>query len=905
MLEAGSQIGSYEIVREIGRGGMGVVHLAHDTKLDRDVAIKALPDDVAGDADRLARFQREAKLLASLHHSNIAAVYGLEECEGKSYLILEYVDGEDLSKRVRRGPLPVDEALEIARQIAEALEAAHEKGIIHRDLKPGNIRLTADGQVKVLDFGLAKALSEGGSSISEMAGQPTMTADESPTIPGAILGTAGYMSPEQARGKAVDRRSDIFSFVCVLYEMLTGRRTFPGENATDTIGATLHAEPSWDALSPKTPQAIRVLMRRCLAKDCNRRLQSIADARIELQECIESGGEMLLPTEGAAPRARSVLIPWVLVGVLAVALLYAVTRPRDTAPSDSPMKASPAARDEVTFPAGIEFGWRRTSSLLSNVGYSRLIAVSPDGTQIVYSGQQEHEAQLYLKARGAYESLPIRGTQNARSPFFSPDGSMIGFLDGDTVRKVRLPGGAPVPICRVQSLSFDAAWLRDGTIVFSSDSGLWRVSDQGGDAEPLTAPDLEAGERGHCFPHAYPDGNSILFTIATDRGMHAALLSQEDRTWKIIRRNAADARYVKSGHLVFARGSEILAAAHDPAYPSARAEAVPIERDAHTAAGMGGVVVTHFATSDTGLVAFPPRAPQPENDALVWVDVQGNEMKEIFSGPGYWMHPRLSPDGDRILFDIRTNDGMCDLHIYDIERGQNNRLTFNGSSFDSEWSPDGTMIAHCAGDRYGRAIFVRAADGTGTPKMILESRVGDYPHLSDWLDDGTTLMYFDNYADGIWITNADGTGEARRILNSPQNDRWGMVSPDGTLITYVLDVSGRIEVFVQRYPGLGPRHRVSIDGGREPLWGPDSRTLYFRCSGTMYQATIETDPELNSSEPKALFDVDDRYDAAESGHQHFDVDRDEPRFLMVRHGQWYRPNTTTLKMLKSEGVVGR
>ncbi|MCH8824150.1 MAG: serine/threonine-protein kinase [Planctomycetes bacterium] len=892
MTTPGSKIGPYEITREIGRGGMGVVYLARDTKLDRDVAIKCLPDELADDADRLARFEREAKLLASLNHPNIATIHGLEEVDGKRYLVLEYIEGETLEERLRKGAIPVDEVLVIACQIAEAIEAAHSKGIIHRDLKPANIKFTADEHVKVLDFGLAKALDDQAHTESEIANSPTIIADHSPTLAGVVLGTAGYLSPEQARGKPVDKRCDIFAFGCILYEMLCGKCLFAGDTVSDSIGATLHKEPDWDAVKSNVPSTIHLLLHRCLAKDRNLRLQSIGDARVELQDV--AGAENVLGSSVTQTRHKNLLLvalPWVVCGILAIFLLSTLI-PRSNDVSVKPLQIT---KRIITLPQGTSINWRGTKDTWSKIGFSQLLAISRDGRRIIQTVQKGRRTSLYLKDDGDYAPKEIPGTEGARGAFFSPDGQWIGFsaeIQAQSILlKVRLPGGVPQPICVVNTPAFDATWLDDNSIVFSTDLGLRRISADGGEIEELTRVDISGGERGHHFPHIIPNTDTVVFTLVDESGQHAALISLADKKITIIKPNATNARFSETGHLVYARKGELLATPYNPDDPLSIGTEVPIAREVQTTPGQGGAIVHLFATSQTGVLIYAPRADPPEPDALVWVDHQGNE-EPIVSGDGLWMHQRLSPNGDAILLNRLMSDGMFDLYIYDFKSDQINWLTETGQVYDAEWSPNGSKVCFNTLESYGRSLKMRSTDRSGPALTVFEGSVSR-PHFCQWSAIDSTLVFFDRSSiRGVWMsTSEDGRWPPlREVINTPLREAWAQISPDGKLIAYVgFGKEGR-DVYVQNYPERVKLLRVSQDGGGEPRWAPDSRTLYFRELGKIYKAKIVTDPIINVDDLITM-PFEDVYDSAASGHQHYDLSLDGTKFLMVKHGRRYRPNT--------------
>ncbi len=883
MTTGAEHVGPYEVTRELGRGGMGVVYLAHDPKLDREVAIKVLPEAFARDKERLLRFEREAKLLASLNHTNIAAIHGFEEADGKKFLVLEYVEGETLATRIKRGALPVDEALEVCKQIAEALEAAHEKGIIHRDLKPSNVMVKPDGTVKVLDFGLARAMADDSGSTSIAAESPTITADY--TKPGVVLGTAPYMSPEQARGRPLDKRTDIWSFGVILYECLTGSMLFHGETASDSMGAIMHREPDWSALPAETPPTVQLLLRRCLAKDRRRRLQAIGDARVELEEARSAEELFAADTVQARSNRRIVAaLPWVFCCVLALVVFIILVRRSD---ERAPQVVNSIKKSVLTVPPNKSINWRGAQDSWSTVGFSQLLAISRDGRRLILTVQEGRRTSLYLKDEEDFVPSKVTGTDDARGAFFSADGLWVGFLVENLMQKVRLPGGTAQPICEVNSSAFDATWLDDGTIIYSSDHGLRRVSSDGVELQTLTTIDINAGVWGHHFPHVIVGTRSIIFTLTTDTGQHAALLSLDDSSWRILKRHATDARYVEGDYLVFARNGELLASPYNPADPMTVGIESSIVRGVQTTPGQGGAVVHLFATSQTGVLMYAPRVDPPEPDALVWVDHEGNE-EEIVREPGRWFHQRLSPNGERILFNSFTSDGMLDLYIYDLQRDQFNRLTRNGHTYDAEWSPDGRTVCFNSLDTQGRSAYLIPTDFSGPARKIVDG-LGARPHLCQWSDDGSTLVFFDRSSrGGLWTTSPDGGEKPRELMNSPLGEAWAQISPDGRLIAYVGFDSGRRDIYVQAYPELGPRIRVSKTGGGEPRWAHDSRTLYFREAGKIFKASIATEPSLDVT-TVATLPIAGVYDSAASGHQHYDLSADSTKFLMVKHGRRSRP----------------
>jgi Tol biopolymer transport system component len=884
-LEAGQSIGPYQVTASLGAGGMGEVYRATDTNLNREVAIKVLPDDFAGDGDRLSRFQREAHLLAALNHPNIAAIYGLEHFGDRQCLILELVEGLTLAERLADGQMPVDETLQIAGQMAGALEAAHEKGIIHRDLKPENVKITPDGMVKVLDFGLAKAEpAPGVDSRVNLSRSPTVPLAE--TRDGVILGTVPFMSPEQARGRPVDKRTDIWSLGCVVYECLTGRRVFQGATTTDVLAQIVTHEPDFDLLPAGTPAVLVALLRRCLVKDPRRRLRDAGEFRIAVEEH-ESGRDSGITPVPSAHRPRSAarqLFPlWVLVIVLVAALAWSLAG-RRPAPAQNP---TVTARWSIPLPLATRLGLPGPGGRFD---YSSLVAISADGERIAYTAQGwERSVEVYVRSMDAVQPQRIQGATNGRGLFFSPDGEWLGFLSSETIQKVALSGGAPQTICEIgRVVSFDASWSPDGeTIVFATDDGLWQVSAEGGQPLQLTEPDAVKKEVGHHTPWFLPDGSGVLFTVSETPETHLALLSLATNAWEIIARNAAQGILLGRDRLVFARAGEILAAPFDLGEGRMTGPAATVLQGVHTSPGLGGVVLTHYDISATGTLVFIPAGTTEEEDQLLWVDHDGKETL-ITSGPGTWVHPRLSPDGRRVSLDIHSPQGMRDVHIYDLERGLDRHLTSNGISWESAWRPDGQQIAVMSGAPAGRwSLFVAPTDFSGPPELLMQQ---DYAVPAQWLASGEALLYTD-LGGGVWKLPLTGAGDQRipeKILGSSGRERHAILSSDQRWMAYTADEGGHRQVFVQSFPEPGPKHQVSIAGGGEPVWSPDGRHLYFRDQDQMLVSDISYGP-FTAGPPRLLFKGE--YDAApRTGHQHYDISLDGKLFLMVKHGEAAGPD---------------
>jgi len=816
-LAPGTRVGFYEIVAPLGAGGMGEVYRARDSRLKRDVALKVLPEGVAADRERLARFQREAELLASLNHPNIAQVYGIEG----NALVMELVDGEDLAKRLARGPIAIDEALPIAKQIAEALESAHDAGIVHRDLKPANVSVREDGTVKVLDFGLAKAMDPGPamSSAPLVSGSPTVTSP-TPTMGGVILGTAAYMAPEQARGKAVDRRADIWAFGVLLYEMITGRRPFRGETLSDTIASVLTCDPDLSVIPAATPHAVRTLIERCLQRDPKLRLRDIGEARIVLSA----------PGEGSrapmsSPASRDSRWP-VGAGVLgaaliAIAIFFAARLLWFRAPSavDSPMLTLGIDTGSDTSIAGV--GWVG----LNWVGPAAVL--SPDGQSLVFiaRGPSGGRWQLFVRRLNRLEASPLAGTEGAYAPFFSPDGSSVGFFANGRLLKVVLSGGTVTPICPVEDAR-GGAWSQDGTIVFAPrpDGPLFRVSSAGGDPSQATRLDEQAGEITHRWPPFLPGGKSCLFTAHGNVGAahegHVIVQKGTERT--LVQRGAIFGRYAPSGDLLYVNGGKLFAAAFDPDRLQVTGRAVPVADDIATALISG---TAQYAFSDTGVLAYR-RARNPKR-LLQWMDRSG-QLQPMRSVSAEYQEARFSHDGSRLLLTV-SDGSQSDIWSYDIAADALNRLTFYADNDRSGiWSPDGTHIVYASWrpDVGTFNLFVQRATGGGEPQRLTTSKNLQAP--MDWHPSGKFIVFTEERSGSgsdlmllpidIGANGLAKVGSAEELIVTPAHEDTGRFSPDGKWIAYTSDESGRNEVYVRPFPGPGGRWQVSTDGAEWIEW---------------------------------------------------------------------------------------
>ena len=725
-LAAGDRLGAYEIVALLGAGGMGEVYRARDTRLKREVAIKILPQAFANDADRLARFQREAELLASLNHPSIACVFGLEQTGGHNAIVLELVEGDTLADRIARGPLPLDEALPIAKQIAEALEAAHERGVIHRDLKPDNVKVRPDGTVKVLDFGLAKAMEPAGSA-PNVSQSPTVTTPAM-TQAGIILGTAAYMSPEQARGQIVGKQADIWAFGCVLYEMLTGTRAFGGEDATEIIAAVVKIEPNWAALQPDTPPAIRTLIKRCLEKDRKARIGDASTLRYVLSDVAGETTTVSAATSHARSAGSWPALPWVVAAALGVGLVLVVAL-------REPWQKVPPAPLSLSVELGADASF-------SNPGTGAATILSPDGAVVAFVAQKGGggSRQLYVRRLNQLQATPLSGTDDAESPFFSPDGQWIAFFADGKLKKISVTGGAAVTLCDAPN-GRGGAWGEDGTIVFSPDASpgvsLLRVSSAGGKPEPLTS--LAEGEVTQRWPQVLPGGKAVLFTSNSHTGNafdDANLVVQPLPTGarKVVQRGGYYGRYLPSGHLVYIHDGTLFAAPFDLDRLEVTGQPVPALEGVASNAVSGGA---QFAVSASGTLVYLPGQSAGSGRPIHWMDHEGKTTL-LRATPSNWFNLHFTPDGRRLAMQI--NEGR--IWVYEWARDTLTRLTFDTASSENPvWTPDGRRIvfgSSPAGTSMPNLYWQRA-DGTGDAQRLTESKNAQLP--ASWHPSGKFLAF--------------------------------------------------------------------------------------------------------------------------------------------------------------------
>ena len=849
----GKTLGNFTLETQIGAGGMGVVYQAKDQKLGRDVAIKVLPEEFAKDAERVARFQREAKLLASLNHPNIAAIHGLEEDSGIHFLVLELVEGQTLAERIKSDPVEVEEGLKLGLQIAEALEAAHEKGVIHRDLKPANIKVTPEGKVKVLDFGLAKAFA-GEQADLNLSNSPTLSV--AATQQGVILGTAAYMSPEQARGKEVDKRADIWAFGVVLFEMLAGRQVFTGDTVSDTLASVLAREPEWQSLPLNLHSRIRLLLERCLEKDPKNRYSGISDARVDIQKVLtDPGGVFAQPIAGEEAKMKmQQTLPLIATAIVLTAIIASVAvwllKP---APPPEPRQVH---RYNYPLPEG-----QRAS---------RGLAISRDGAKLVFATNQ----QLYIKNSDELEATPIQRTEGAQNPFFSPDGQWIGYSSGGflggQLQKIPVAGGVPTVLCDVAGSIYGASWDTDDMIVFAVQNEIMKVSTIGGTPEPIVEP-----EELTAYPQMLPDGKTLLITRGSDAAIdsHVELLSLESGERKKLFRNIGAARYLPTGHIVFTFDNNLYAAPFD-------LDTWEVGRQVPVIEGVG-----LWAISDEGTLVRAPGNPYsyfepidqlslPQN-TLVWVDRDGNE-EPLAVDPDNYTGLRISPDKTKVALVVGPANpwnpawGQSDIWILDLIRGPMTQLTFfEGTDAAPVWTLNNKQIIF-ASDRKEGGIYIKAANVTGEAEEIFS--MSDRRLVPTSLSsDGKTLLFTesDRQNDALYLDSArnydiaalsmEGEPERKVLLNKEHSESNARISPDVRYIVHESHESDQWNVYLRPFPDVNKdRWPVSIkNGGEYPIWSPDGRELYYLTRAdreiTVMAVTVETEPSLRLGNPETLF----------------------------------------------------
>jgi serine/threonine protein kinase/Tol biopolymer transport system component len=867
----GRQIGSFTVHSLLGAGGMGEVYRAHDTRLGRDVAIKILPAVWLVDAERRARFDREARTLASLNHPHIGAIYGIEDVDDSRALVLELVEGPTLADRIVTGALPIREALLIASQIADALDAAHQSGIVHRDLKPANIKIRPDGQVKVLDFGLAKAA---GISTARDATQ-AMTANVA-TEHGVVLGTVAYMSPEQARGAPVDKRTDVWAFGCVLYEMLTGLAPFARRTSSDSIAAILEHEADLQKLPASTPRAIVRLLRRCLEKDVGPRLRDMGDVRSEIDEARAdlSGTYRAASTSSASSRRWPLIVAAtaLLSAALAAATAWMLKPASET-------RSPPLVRLTATLPDG---------DVLGNLDLP--VTISPDGRTIVYAASHGDKVpQLFVRAIDSNAVTPLADTEGAYSPFFSPDGRSIGFFALGKLKKVLMAGGGSATICDAPR-AMGGAWGRDDTIYFApiNTSGLWSVPAAGGTPREFSHVNRQKGEVSHRFPQVLGDGKTVLFTVWTGPGWdekHLAIQVGDEAHRQIIP-GASTGRYVNTGHVVYSKAGALLVAPFDLASQKFTGPPVTlVDRTSETESE-----AAQYAISESGTLVSVPSPAQIFERKLVWVRRDGT-VEATGAPPAAYTDPAVSPDGRFAAISIQGPTQT--LWVFDFARSTMTTLPSNGSSQAPVWTADGKRLVY-RGTRAGyRNLFWRSADGASDEERLTTS---DTLHTPSPLSrDGAFVLFSDigsDTASDIWILDLRPQSAARQMLKSRFNEVSPAVSPDGHWLAYLSDESGRTELHLRTFPAGGGKIVISNDGAAEPRWSRDSRELFYRNGDRMMAVPIGPS---GPGTPHVVFEG--RYQTTDTGVGGYDVAPDG-RFLMIQ------PAASTAKASRINVVLG-
>jgi len=814
-LSAGTRLGPYEILDAIGAGGMGEVYRARDSRLGRDVALKVLPEAFARDPDRMVRFEREAKVLASLNHPNIASLYGLEESNGARALVMELVEGPTLSARIQQGSLPLAEALPVAKQIAEGLEYAHERSIIHRDLKPSNVKLTPEGQVKILDFGLAKAL-EGESTEEELRNSPTLSA--AATRAGVLLGTAAYMSPEQARCKRVDRRTDIWAFGCVLYEMLSGLLAFGGETTSDILACVIRAEPDWSSLPASVPSRLRELLRRCFQKDPKQRLQAIGEARVTIEELLAGSPDVTAftaPTD-AHLKLRERLAWSTAVALLAIAaLLLAIGYF-----SSMPKPAQPVV-SQIGAPENTKF-------VLAGMSAGPPV-VSPDGNWLAFAARGADGRQvLWLRSLDGITEQPLAGTEGATFPFWSSDSRSLAFFANGKLNRIDASGGPLLALCDAVS-GRGGSWGPDGTILFALLSGpIFRVPASGGTPQPITKLTGSLNQFSHRWPQFLPDGKHFLFlgqaTSSGDSTMYAGSLDSGEP--KVLLRNESNAIYAPPGYLLFLRQETLLAQPFDANKLQLTGEAAPL-------AGHGGVdsnmAKGNFSVSENGILVYANGSMSEAR--LLWFDRSGKQLAET-AGVDLYGFPRISPDGRKLVVSKLSAASSSGIWIFDLNHNTSSRLTFfAGKDAMPVWSPDDKFIAFASNQGANRHIYQQAANGSGTATPLVAAQGDEI--LPSWSSDGRYLVFQSHSNQGnspweIWAAPLFGDRKTFPVAQNPhflQGD--AALSPDGKWLAYDTDETGRLEVYLMPFLHGGGKWQLSTSGGGCSRWRADGKELFY------------------------------------------------------------------------------
>jgi len=870
----GDTLGNYHVLEKVGAGGMGEVYRARDPRLERDVAIKILPESFAADPERLTRFDREAKTLASLNHPHIAQIFGVEDLPGPEgshlpALVMELVEGEDLSIRIRRGPLPVAEVLPIAQQIADALETAHERGIIHRDLKPANIKVSGEGVVKVLDFGLAKAMSHADPDVNP-ANSPTMALTG--TQAGLILGTAAYMAPEQARGQTVDRRADIWAFGVVLFEMLAGKQAFSGETISDVLASVLKNDLDWNLLPKDLPAPVLSLLRRCLNPDRRNRLRDIGEARVAIADFLggKNSDVAASPVTVDGGRSRRALLGAVVVlGSIAAVAIAAVMVNGRKAPEAS-------RRFVVTPPDGVSIQAVNRPAM----------TLSPDGWTVVLTGIAKGVSNLYVRGPGDFEPRLLAGTEAGNNPVFSPAGNAIAFFADNRLMLMPLDG-PPRQLTGVNDPR-GMSWIDDATLVYSPESigGLFELGINGSAPKALTTLDEKGGERTHRWPSVLPGGRWVLFTVGTlnspddyeDSRIDA--VDRQSHQRRTVFKGASSARYSTSGHLLFVRRGALFGVAFDPVSLSTSGEPVSVLQGV---AGDRTTGANHIALSEKGTLAYVPGDATGGLRQLVWTDLRG-AVENIPLPPALYNDIRISPDGTRLAYALGTT-GAADIWIYSFTRGTSTRLTFTGVNGTPAWSTDGRDVFFSAIQGAGTTLFRTSADGGREPTAVaaLDGRVSLKHIARDRTWAIVDMIGGLNTLANIARVPLGNGGSPEPLVNTAPDEYAAALAPDERFFAYQAVEAGRPEIYVRALGASGGRWQVSNAGGEEPMWSPDGRALYYRFESQLMRVSVDRSGAFAASLPEILFDgvLNLRSDTGVS----YDVHPDGKRLLMIRRAQ--------------------
>jgi serine/threonine-protein kinase len=858
-LTPGTRLGSYEILSLLGAGGMGEVYRAQDSKLKRLVAVKILQDSTDSSRERLFRFEREAELLASLNHTNIAIVHDFEEFDGRRILVMELVEGETLAQCLERGPLPIGEALAVARQLAEALEAAHQKGIIHRDLKPANIKILPGGKVKILDFGLAKIYKKETPSISDSKSTMLRSND------GVIVGTPAYMSPEQSRGNSVDKRTDIWAFGCVVYEMLSGKRAFAGGNVSDTIASVLREDPDWNALPSATPRRIRLLLQRCLRKEPSQRLHDAGDARIEIDDTDAAAAT----NEAASPPVTRRAVSAILIGFLVAAIFGAGVwwvLKRSSAGKGTPLHLS----IELPYP---------TLTIL-NINASHRMTISPDGRKIAYVVQRGEKLQLFIRSLEQPEGKLIDGPDDVRVPFFSPDSEWIAYGQGQELQKVAVSGGAPVTICKLASTAFYGGdWGDDNRIAFVPDfnGGLWSVSANGGMAQPMLKTDLAKDRVAYGDPQVLPGGRGVMFTLTSSHAvaqtdLDIAVMAPDSSEPRILIHGGSQARYLPTGQIVYARDGALLSVGFN--LSKLEVTGTPVVVTNGLEKNWSG---SDYSVSDTGTLVYPPDLGQQNLVAFTSVDLKGN-VKPLLTPKYNTSEFSISPNGRFIaarLFGVANDD----IWVYDIAVGTPQRVTSEPlDEIYPVWMPNGKRIVF--GTRTGQ-IFWKSSDGAGEREELTRGDNPRYPLSVS--PDGKRMVFAEIHPlrkRDIWLMNLDGDRKPQPLLTTDADEYGARFSPDGRWLAYVSNETGRDEVFIRGMSEGGGRKQLTSEGGSRPVWSADSRSIYFLKGDQLAVVTLDSQGNPTSRD-HALFTVPSYQGLRVDGPDYFDIMPDGQHFVFL------------------------